>query len=702
MIFYVSSRTRFWTLNILLVCIFLNASCGAFNLRSKKNHGPDEPDYDLPPSGFVPSLGLYANCQEIQEDIRSQLELQRRNQAAQQAYYNSLPRFPFKSATMENSTASSAPDSFAGGSAKNASSASSAGADGATNVQEKGVDEADFVKISQNHLFVYSHNRIKVSDRSTLKELGHIDVRDLTHVTLYTKDDRLILLGHWTPSSPVDSTFGLERASTPDSVQTSDEKTVVKVFSTSKGSLPTLVKEHTFRGDYLDTRMLEDQLIIVFRDTMPLKTIGTHGNPLDQTVALDQNQATVHGVRCSSFVKPLVPDMDLRISIITALDTKNSDKTPQHLATVGGGDLIYMTTRNIYLAKYSRVWWPWIDPRNQEQVNAWEHLRQMENLYLTKVSFTRDGQLVATAAGSVVGRVKDQWAFKELPEENLLSVATTTGQAFGRQGLREGANHLFILEQKGSHLSVTAPVQHFAPGEDIRSVRYVGNIAYIVTFKTVDPLFAFDLSQPRAPKILGELKIPGFSTYMHPLAQGRLLGIGFDAIDKGSFAVLDGVQVSLFDTSDPRNLARLDNHVLGKRGSGSDVTGNHHAFYYDELSKLVGVPVVMVNQSPSSMFNTYERVEFSGAVMYRLEGDKIREIARISHIDLMPQICRNSLQGSWSWQDRYQSLDINRLYTVDGRLLSISRFGIKAHSLDDPSMVAQSVQFSGVDNENCR
>ena len=701
MIFSVPNRTRFWTLNTLMTCVFLNASCGALNLRSKKNHGSDVPDYDLPPSGSVPSLGLYGNCQEIQEDIRSQLELQRRNQAAQQAYYNHLSRSPYKSATMENSMASSAPASAAGGSGKNASSAPSAGADGATNVQEKGVDEADFVKIGQNHLFVYSHNRIKVSDRSTLKELGDIDVRDLTHVTLYTKEDRLILLGRQTPHPSEDPTLGLARMPSPDSVQPIDQKTVVKIFSISKGSLPTLVKEQTFRGDYLDTRMLEDQLIIVFKDTMPLKTTSPNGNPLDQPVALDQNEATVHGVGCSSFVKPLVPDIDLRISIITALDTKKFDKTPQYLATVGGGDLIYMTTRNIYLAKYSRIWWPWIDPRNQDQVTAWERLRQRESLYLTKVSFTRDGQLVATAAGNVVGRVKDQWAFKELPEENLLSVATTTGQTFGRQGLREGANHLFILEQKGTELRVTAPVQHFAPGEDIRSVRYVGNIAYIVTFKTVDPLFAFDLSQPRAPKILGELKIPGFSTYLHPLAQGRLLGIGFDAIDKGSFAVLDGVQVSLFDTSDPRNLARLDNHVLGKRGSGSDVTGNHHAFYYDEAAKLVGVPVVMVNQFPSSRFDTYERVEFSGAVMYRLEGDRIREIARISHIDLMPHICRNRLQGSWSWQGQYQSLDINRLYTVDSRLLSISRFGIKSHSFDDPSKVTQAVPFSRIEMENC-
>jgi inhibitor of cysteine peptidase len=189
---------------------------------------------------------------------------------------------------------------------------------------------------------------------------------------------------------------------------------------------------------------------------------------------------------------------------------------------------------------------------------------------------------------------------------------------------------------------------------------------------------------------------------MHPLAKGRLLGIGFDAIDKGSFAVLDGVQISLFDTSDPTNLARLDNHVLGKRGSGSDVTGNHHAFYYDEPAKLIGVPVVTVSQPSFSRFNSDERVEFSGAVMYRLEADKIREIARLSHVDLMPQMCRNRLQGSWSWQGQYQSLDINRLYTVDGRLLSISRFGIKAHSLDDPSKVTQSVSFIRVDNEICQ
>jgi uncharacterized secreted protein with C-terminal beta-propeller domain len=105
-------------------------------------------------------------------------------------------------------------------------------------------------------------------------------------------------------------------------------------------------------------------------------------------------------------------------------------------------------------------------------------------------------------------------------------------RALSCQGERRALNRLYVLEQVGNELRPAAPLQDFAPVEDIRSVRHVGATAYIVTFKKTDPLFAFDLCQLRDPKMLGELKIPGFSTNMHPLADDRLLGVGFDAIDQ--------------------------------------------------------------------------------------------------------------------------------------------------------------------------
>jgi len=687
---------------VILGVFLINSSCSALKLNSKKSQ--PQPDYGgYGDAEAKPILSLYADCSEIQADIRSQLEMRKNNDVARWAYYHS--RSGIHGARMPKSAPDAAVSSMATSDQANPSNEfaaeQSAGQGGATNVQEQGVDESDFVKIGSDHIFVHRDAAVKVSDRATLKELGEVSVADLTHVNLYADGSRLTVIGFKQgPSSELGPrgelvTFGNR------TILQSDGDTIVRIYATAKGKLPGLVKEHFFRGDYLDTRLLEGQLLTVFRGNLPM-VAAVVGEVPHLPVALDQGSTTINGVACSAIAKPIIRDVDLRMSRLAVINTVATNKAVQQMATVGGGDMIYMTTRNIYLVKQNRTWWPWVQPANDRAEEAyWQPQQNSEAVYLTKVSLTRDGQLLTTAVGRVPGRVKDQWAFKELADDNLLSVATTTGQLWA-EGDQKALNHLYILEQSGSELKTAAPVQDFAPGEDIRSVRHVDKIAYIVTFKKTDPLFAFDLSQPRAPKILGELKIPGFSTYMHPLADGRLLGIGFDAIEQGGFALFDGIQVSLFDTSNPRELGRLDHHTLGKRGSGSDVTGDHHAFYYDVGTKLIGVPVVMVNDDRASNIELAgQATEFSGAVLYRLEGDKLNELTRISHADLMPPGCKRALAGTLWWQDRFQSLDINRMYTLDGRLISISRFGIKSHELQDPDKVTGSTVFSRAGEELC-
>jgi uncharacterized secreted protein with C-terminal beta-propeller domain len=654
--------------------VVLQNGCGALKLGVKKSDSSSAAG-GTPAPEDIPRLALYSDCAEIQSDVRSLIEMRVNDENAQIKYQK---RFANHFAGIKVSAMSS-PDSSneVGASA----STKSSGAESVTNVQEKGVDESDFIKVGAKHIYVIRQGQIKVSERTTLRELGELSIADLQHVTLYAEDDRLTVVGFKGGSN--DQAFAASGGGS----------TVVRLYKSAAEKVPTLAKEHQFSGDYLDTRLMDGQLVTVFRSNLPLTQHRQDEIP-QAPVGLDAGSETLAGVRCSSIAKPIIRDQDFRMSRIAVVNTVMPDKTVQQIATIGGGDLIYMTTRNIYLAKQNRSWWPWVDPGRRDPFAIyWREQMESSRLYLTKVSITRDGQLITTAAGSVAGRVKDQWAFKELAEDNLLTVATTTGELFGR---RKALNHLYVLEQSGSELKPAAPVQDFAPGEDIRSVRHVGNIAYVVTFKKTDPLFAFDLSEPRSPKILGELKIPGFSTYMHPVADGRLLGIGFDAIDQGNFAFFDGIQVSLFDTSNPRSLARLDNHVLGRRGSGSDVTGDHHAFYFDSNANLIGVPVVMVNGSSSSQFGGgLQGVEFSGAVLYRLEGDKLNEVTRISHKDLMPAACANTVGGIGWWQDRFVSQDINRMYTLDGRLISISRFGIKAHELSAPDKVTTAVAFKG-------
>jgi hypothetical protein len=203
----------------------------------------------------------------------------------------------------------------------------------------------------------------------------------------------------------------------------------------------------------------------------------------------------------------------------------------------------------------------------------------------------------------------------------------------------------------------------------------------VVTFKKTDPLFAIDLSDPRNPRVRGELKIPGFSTYLHPVGEGRLVGLGFDTAERGDFALYQGVQFSLFDVSDMANPRRLDVKVHGQRGSSSEATFDHHAFFHDTEAGLVGFPIVELddrNQLRTASGVPNSPPLFSGAVFYDITGDSLREVGRVSHAEWIPAPCRNAMSaGSW-WENPAKAIDVARIFRVDGNLLTVSPYGVKA------------------------
>jgi hypothetical protein len=150
-------------------------------------------------------------------------------------------------------------------------------------------------------------------------------------------------------------------------------------------------------------------------------------------------------------------------------------------------------------------------------------------------------------------------------------------------------NNLYIFDD--TSLQVKGAVEGLAPGERIYAVRFTGETAYVVTFRQVDPLFVIDLSQPSRPLVRGQLKVPGFSEYLHPISSTQVLGVGHDATETGARAVTTGVKLSLFDVADPSKPLELDSKVLGERGSSSLVTADHKAFLFHKASGLLVVPM---------------------------------------------------------------------------------------------------------------
>lgn len=280
------------------------------------------------------------------------------------------------------------------------------------------------------------------------------------------------------------------------------------------------------------------------------------------------------------------------------------------------------------------------------------------------------------ASGLVKGRVLNQFSMDEYQEH--LRIATTTGY------LPSPNVHstVSVLRQEGTSLGVVGQVDDIAPTEDIRSVRFMGDKGYVVTFKKTDPLFVFDLSDPTAPEAVGELKIPGFSTYLHPLDNGHLLSIGYDSDDQETFAWFTGLLLQIFDVSDPTDPLLLHREVIGARGSSSEAATNHLAFNYFAPRQMLAIPATVCEESAGG--GAYaETMTFSGLLLYRVDvtdGFTLHGTVDHPYVDTVDST-RYYVGGECSnWWTESNSV-VQRSIFMDDYVYSVSDLRIKVNSL---------------------
>jgi uncharacterized secreted protein with C-terminal beta-propeller domain len=253
------------------------------------------------------------------------------------------------------------------------------------------------------------------------------------------------------------------------------------------------------------------------------------------------------------------------------------------------------------------------------------------------------------SSGEVTGYVLNQFALSE--HEGVLRVATTDSPVWWNgAALPESQSYVTALREAGDLLLPIGRVGGLGVGERIQGVRFAGEVGYVVTFRQTDPLYTIDLSQPNAPRVAGELKILGWSAYLHPIDDGLLIGVGQDATEEGMRL---GSQVSLFDVSDIARPTRLAQYAVGSGGSSSEAEYDHHAFLWWAPSRLAVLPVSIYGG------DTF----FSGAIGLRVTRDGIAEVGRIEH-------------DSQSYR-----ASVRRALVVGDRLFTVSELGAKANGL---------------------
>ena len=218
----------------------------------------------------------------------------------------------------------------------------------------------------------------------------------------------------------------------------------------------------------------------------------------------------------------------------------------------------------------------------------------------------------------------------------------------------------------------------------------MGDRGYLVTFKKIDPLFVLDLSDPEDPRVLGQLKITGYSDYLHPYDETHIIGIGKETVEaeEGNFAWYQGVKISLFDVSDvevPKEIARYE---IGDRGTDSPILRDHKAFLFDKSKNLLVIPVTVAEINPAQYPggvppNAYGTFVWDGAYVFHIsleEGLVFR--GRITHLDNDAELLKS---GYW-----YQSpYSVKRSLYIGNVLYTISELKIKMNSLTDLTEIGE-------------
>jgi hypothetical protein len=279
------------------------------------------------------------------------------------------------------------------------------------------------------------------------------------------------------------------------------------------------------------------------------------------------------------------------------------------------------------------------------------------------------------------GHVLNQFSMDEF--QGVLRVATSSGWV---PDPLVSSSITTLHEDTGGGLSVLGELTGLAPTEDIRAVRFDGDRGFVVTFKKTDPLFVIGLSNPAQPVVLGALKIPGFSTYMHLLDENHLLAVGFDADDHGDFAYFDGILIQIFDVTDLATPLLLHKTVIGTRGSGSEALLNHLAFNYFPPKQMLALPMTICEGGDDGSF-AYE-MTFAGLMVFDVAlASGITEHGRMPFVD-PSQSSTYSECGMW-WTDAHSM--VKRSIFMGDYAIGLSDTTMNVAALSDLGNVLQSI-----------
>lgn len=495
-----------------------------------------------------------------------------------------------------------------------------------TNIQVAGVDEADIVKTDGRYLYTVSGSKVYIlfayppDDAEVLSKL----VFNTTVAGIFVSDDKLVVFQEGPSTSGPEVLY---RAYLPYYGVTN---TSFLVYDISDRSKPILERNVTVDGYYLSSRMIGDYVYAIINE--PAYVVN---DSIVFLPAIHSGNITVK-VKASSIYHTELPDTNDFFTNIVSINIQDPEEEP-HIETflLGATSCLYVSRENIYLTSPAY-------PKSGTNIH--------------KISI-EEGETKYVANGLVPGYVLNQFSMDE--HKGLFRIATSNGRS----------NNVYVLKHVDDDLKVIGKLEDLAPGEDIYSARFMGNRCYLVTFRQVDPLFVIDLEDPEDPKVLGKLKIPGYSSYLHPYDEDHLIGVGKEVVDGREV----GVKITLFDVSNVSAPKEVDKDVIGGGGWGdsdSPVLQDHKAFLFSRSKHLLVLPVSIYYVSIEG--GVVQKEFWQGAYVYNLsieEGFVLK--GGITHIDDQTDPTR-----LWEYH-------VKRTLYIDQVLYTLSDKRVKMNRLED-------------------
>jgi len=609
-----------------------------------------------------------------------------------------------------------------------------------TNIQEKGVDEADIVKTDGKYLYIVSGAFflvVKAWPPEETWEIGRLRIPDGQPREMFIYNDLAVVFSDVWDYEMADSNWSQSPPSARYGVFSK-----VSFIDLSDKSKPAFIRQLYLEGQYVTSRMVKGTVRFVLASSLDGPSYNTYvdnskywnyqsgdfdvsGFKSAMEDLRKDNRAVIESSKledwmplyyelgdagkksgavseCSDFYRPTEYSGNSVLSVLT-FNLDNPLKKETDVSIVSNQGVVYASTDALYLTTTPN-WGAMGDtmayagggngdtPVSTDSASAPAadsgssgtksrvETREMgltseeaESCAIHKFDIASSGrEAIYVASGRIYGTVLNQFSLSE--DKGYLRVGTTTdGWATG-----EGtSNHLFVLKQSGGELKTVGRIDGLASGERIYAMRFMGNRGFMVTYHQMDPLYTFDLSNPAKPVKVGELHIPGYSAYLHPLGEDHLIGVGRDTKSVEGMVQTGGVKVSLFDVSDFDHPTETAKETFGDSWEvDSEVLYDHHAFLYYEPLEIMALP-----------FNsTYGSDGFQGVKVFHVTPENgFEAIGEVDH------------SGFYVDQyDTYYEYRVLRTLVIEHYLYSISQLGLKVNDIEDLTRDVATVNLPGV------